>query len=68
LSSTTRTIDHVAQMYLTRRWRTIPADQSRPPTDKRARAASPEMRTWTAAQLRAFLDWSRGTDDEGFTA
>jgi integrase len=26
------------------------------------------MRTWTAAQLRAFLDWSRGTDDEGFTA
>jgi integrase len=45
-----------------------PADKSKPPTDKRARAASPEMRTWNAAQLRAFLDWSRSTDDEGFTS
>jgi integrase len=34
-----------------------PAAKSKPPTAKEAKA--PEMRPWTAEQLRAFLDWSR---------
>ncbi|MGW0071585.1 tyrosine-type recombinase/integrase [Streptosporangium sandarakinum] len=33
-----------------------PADRANPPTAKQAK--SPEMHPWTAAQLRAFLDWS----------
>ena len=35
-----------------------PAAKAHPPTTKQARAAAPEMRPWTAAQLAAFLCWS----------
>ncbi|MFK4037620.1 tyrosine-type recombinase/integrase [Nonomuraea wenchangensis] len=34
-----------------------PADKAKPPTAKEAK--SPEMRPWTAAQLAAFLAWTR---------
>ncbi|MGH3192988.1 MAG: tyrosine-type recombinase/integrase [Streptosporangiaceae bacterium] len=36
-----------------------PAVKSKPPTDKEAQAAAPEMRPWTAEQLRHFLAWAR---------
>lgn len=39
-----------------------PADKADPPSAKAA--ASPEMRHWTAAELRAFLEHARTTDDE----
>lgn len=35
-----------------------PAVKARPPTAREADAKAPEMRPWTAGQLRAFLDWS----------
>jgi integrase len=35
-----------------------PAAKASPPTAREALAAAPEMRPWTAGQLRAFLDWS----------
>jgi integrase len=38
-----------------------PADRANPPTAKQARA--PEMHTWTAEQLRAFLTWSAEHSD-----
>lgn len=31
----------------------------KPPTSKRIRAEAPEVETWTAAQLSAFLEWDR---------
>ncbi|MFD1547987.1 site-specific integrase [Nonomuraea guangzhouensis] len=34
-----------------------PADKAKPPTAKQAKA--PEMRPWTAGQLKDFLTWSR---------
>ncbi|HEX2400257.1 MAG TPA: hypothetical protein VHJ79_09785 [Mycobacterium sp.] len=43
-----------------------PVDRAIPPSAREA--TSPEMRTWTGAQFRAFLDWSRATDDEHCTA
>lgn len=39
-----------------------PADRSKPPTAKQA--AAPEMQTWDADQLRAFLAWCDKRDDE----
>lgn len=39
-----------------------PADKATPPSAKQA--ASPEMSTWTADQLRAFLDHAKANDDE----
>jgi integrase len=41
----------------TRRLARNPAADASPPTAKQAKA--PEMHPWNAAQLRAFLDWSR---------
>lgn len=38
-----------------------PADKASTPSAREAR--SPEMSTWTASQLQAFLDWSQRTDD-----
>lgn len=38
-----------------------PAAAATPPTAKEAKA--PEMHPWSAAQLRAFLDWSRDNSD-----
>jgi integrase len=45
---------------------TNPADKATPPTAKEAE--SPEIHPWTAAQLSAFLDWSRSTDDDLYPA
>ncbi|MDX6307176.1 MAG: hypothetical protein QOI06_222 [Nocardioidaceae bacterium] len=39
-----------------------PADKADPPSAKSA--ASPEMRYWSAEELRGFLDWSAARDDE----
>lgn len=39
-----------------------PADKADPPTAKAA--AAPEMRYWTAGQLRSFLDHTRGAEDD----
>lgn len=42
-----------------------PARKSRTvkaPTGKQIRAQRPELETWTAADLRRFLDWDRGDD------
>lgn len=39
-----------------------PADKADPPSAKAA--ASPEMRYWSADELRAFLDWSASRNDE----
>lgn len=41
---------------------TDPTDRANPPSATEARA--PEMVTWTAAQLSAFLDWTRARGDE----
>lgn len=38
-----------------------PADRAKPPSPRQAKA--PEMQTWSAEQLRAFLDWSEKNDD-----
>lgn len=37
------------------------------PTGKQIRAQRPEIATWTASELRAFLDWNRATGDEFYT-
>ena len=42
-----------------RRTRTVKA-----PTGKQIRAARPEIATWTAAELHAFLDWDRDVFDD----
>ena len=36
-----------------------PARKAKPPTAKRAQAEAPETPSWTADQLRSFLDWAR---------
>jgi integrase len=36
-----------------------PVKKSKPPTAKEALANAPEMRPWTAEQLRRFLNWAR---------
>lgn len=58
------TIVHAAMKAAVRDGRLVanPADKATPPSAKRA--ASPEMHTWDAAELRAFLDWSRDQGDE----
>lgn len=43
-----------------------PADRAKPPTSAQAKA--PELRYWTAEQLRRFLDWSTADEDELFVA
>jgi integrase len=39
-----------------------PADKATPPSARQA--ASPEMRTWTGAELARFLDWAKVRDEE----
>jgi integrase len=43
-----------------------PADKAVPPSASEAR--SPEIHIWSGEQLRAFLDWSQGLNDEHFPA
>lgn len=38
------------------------------PTGKQVRAQKPEIQTWTASELRAFLDWSRVVYEDDFFA
>jgi integrase len=40
-----------------------PCARAKPPTVKQVRAAAPELHPWTAAQLAAFLAWSKDNSD-----